>query len=333
MVRLNSCDHPFQLILDNEDRLMGTLTDGDVRRALLRGASLDDDVSECVHKNYILGQKGNYKGNSELLINSDRSVTFLPVVDEHGKLFEILINSPKDVRLGPALIMAGGFGTRLGERTRNIPKPLLPVGGRSILDHVISQLEEAGVETIYVAVHYLADQIIDFINSRKNVATISMIREDKPLGTAGALGMLPNSLTGSILVVNGDLITGVDYIALHKFHERQGLDATVGVTRYLVDVPFGVVRHGDDGMFTGIDEKPQISEFVAAGIYYLSSDFLALIPRGVPTDMPDPLNRGCELGMKIGLFPIHEYWHDVGRPADLKQVDSFIEGKPGSFSS
>ena len=217
--------------------------------------------------------------------------------------------------VGPEL---GDVGRRLGDQTRETPKPLLPVGGRPILDHVLANLEGCGVRDIYVSVHYHAHQISRYVETRANNADIHMVEETEPLGTAGALGRIDTDGHAPILVINGDVITDVDLVALHDFHVRDALDATIGVARYDVEVPFGVVRRGADGLFAGIDEKPRISNFVAAGVYYLSPGVAALVAKDLPLDMPELLNRSRGLGHKIGIFPIHEYWTDVGRPADLE---------------
>jgi len=205
-----------------------------------------------------------------------------------------------------------------------MPKPLLEVGGRPILDRVLEGLENAGVRRVILAVHYLADKIESFVAVRRNVATIELIREPSRLGTAGALGLVDPVSIGQmpLLVVNGDLVTRVDFRALHDFHVRHGNDGTLGVATYHVDVPYGVVRHDEEGLFEGIDEKPRFNYFVAAGVYYLTRQFMALVPKNRPFDMPDLLTQGKALGMRIGLFPIHEDWADIGRPADFEAVDA-----------
>ncbi|MEK9725133.1 MAG: sugar phosphate nucleotidyltransferase [Rhodospirillaceae bacterium] len=296
LARLNATEHLFQLVVDPERRLLGTLTDGDVRRALLRGVSLDAPVKESIHRDMLVGRA--------------------------GVVVEVLLRGAQSPGIDRALVMAGGFGKRLGERTRKTPKPLLPVGGRPILDHVLTNLEDCGVRVSHVSVHYHGDQIRDYIAQRRNRMIVDIVEEDRPLGTAGALGQIADTGRSPILVINGDVITNVDFAALHEFHVRHALDATVGVARYDIDVPFGVVRYGPDGLLAGIDEKPRISNFIAAGVYYLSPEFAALVPGDRAMDMPELLNQGREIGLRIGLFPIHEYWTDVGRPADLEAAEA-----------
>ncbi len=321
MARLDASDQLFQLIAGHDRVLVGTLTDGDVRRALLRGLSLDAPVGQCMHTKFIAGRVGSDAENQALLHTGHRLVNFVPVVDEMQRVVEVLVRQDQRTGVTRALVMAGGFGRRLGERTANIPKPLLPIGGRPILDHLLARLEDAGVMNIHISVHHYANQIQDFIASRENRAEFVFLEEDNPLGTAGALGRLLPSPSAPVLVMNADVLTNVDVGALHDFHVRHGFDATVGVARYEVDVPFGVVRYGDDGLFAGIEEKPRISNFIAAGIYYLSPEFIALVPAGRAMDMPELLNLGRSIGLRIGVFPIHEYWADIGRPDDLERAE------------
>jgi dTDP-glucose pyrophosphorylase len=321
--RINASPYLFQVVVDKEGCLLGTITDGDVRRGLLQGLSLDGPASSLLNSSPKFGFLGRDAENAQLLSLVRRREQFLPVLDSARRVREILV-SGSDEAMSTAVVMAGGLGSRLGERTRTMPKPLLEVGGRPILDRVLEALENAGVRRIVVSVHHLADKIEAFVTSRRNSAAIEFIREPSRLGTAGALGLLDAGSVGPtpLLVVNGDLVTRVDFRALHDFHVRHGNDGTLGVANYRVSVPFGVVRHNADGLFEGVDEKPQLNHFVAAGVYYLNPQILALIAKGMPIDMPDLLNEGRRAGLKIGLFPIHEEWADIGTPADFEAVDA-----------
>ncbi len=322
-MRINMSPYLFQVVVDEGGRLVGTITDGDVRRAILRGLLLESMASACLNQEPKFGLLGRDAENLRVLGLVLRREQFLPIIDDDRRVREILVRNP-DEALSTAVVMAGGPGTRLGERTRTTPKPLLEVGGRTILDRVLEGLENSGVRRIILAVHYLPDQVETFVAARCNKAAIEFIREPVRLGTAGALGLLDAGSVGSgpLLVVNGDLITNVDFRALHDFHVRHGYDGTIGVASYRIDVPFGVVRHNAEGQFQGVDEKPQLNHFVAAGVYHLSPQFLALVPKNQPIDMPDLLTRGKTVGMDIGLFPIHEQWADMGRPADLEAADA-----------
>ena len=318
LARINDSPvHLFQLVVDAEHRLLGTVTDGDVRRAILRGVTLEDLVSECMHQTPKTGQPGDDAANRALL----REAGFLPLLDKDGRLQGILADQEPAGSINCALVMAGGYGRRLGSRTQDLPKPLLNVGGRPILDRVLEQLEDIGVENIHIAVHFLGEKIERFISGRTNRAQIDFIRESEPLGTAGALGLLPPSARDEVLLVNGDVVTRVDYRALRDFHVASDLDATIGVSRYDMHIPFGVVRHDEKGLFESIVEKPTFSRFIAAGMYYLSAPFLAQVPQGRAIDMPELLDIAHRTGLRVGVFPVHEYWIDVGQPDDLELAE------------
>lgn len=322
LARLNATDHLFQLVTDDDGRLYGTVTDGDVRRAILDGASLDEPVGRCLHRNPLVGHINKDAANAEKLRKIGGYKAFLPVLDADGRVYEVLVAGARDkAAIKTALVMAGGRGTRLGERTKTTPKPLLDVGEKPILEHVLIALEDAGVPEIFVSVHYLADQIEAFIGSRAGRARVHTVHEGEQRGTIGALGLLPRPQRDVVLVVNGDVLSAVDFNAMAAFHTRHSYDATIGVARHEIDIPFGVIRHTSDGLFDRIDEKPRIGHFVAGGIYLLGPGFAALVPNDRPMDMPELLNEGRALGLSIGLFPIHEYWRDIGRPHDLAAAE------------
>ncbi|MFN0042030.1 MAG: sugar phosphate nucleotidyltransferase [Alphaproteobacteria bacterium] len=313
----------FQIVVGADGRVLGTVTDGDIRRAMLRGVGLDDAVESGMHRGPMTGRIGATAENQRLL----RQAKFLPVIDDAERLDHVLIARNVPGGIGTALVMAGGFGTRLGEATRGTPKPLLDIGGRPMIDRVLAGLEDAGVSRITVAVHYLAEQIEAFLDARGGRPRVSVIRESEPLGTAGALGLIDLPPDQPVFVVNGDLVTGVDYAAMHEFHVRHGFDGSVAAARHELTIPYGVLRYDEDGLISGIDEKPTLHHFVAAGIYYLSPEIVALVARGRPIDMPELLESARKIGLRIGVFPVHEHWRDVGRPGDLSAARSEFDGE------
>jgi len=317
MRRFNELPHPFVIVVDATRRPVGTVTDGDIRRAILAGAGLDAPIAKVMNGHPVVGSVDNATEARALL----EQVPFVPMVDAGGALVEIWRASPTATRIGAALVMAGGFGKRLGRKTKTAPKPLLPVGDKPILEHILARLEQSGIQDIFVSTHYLAERIREFLDARNGVARPNVIYEESSLGTAGALTLLPAPIGGPILVVNGDVLTQLDLDALDAFHHAHGFDGTVAVSPHRVPVPYGVVRQNLDGSFDGIDEKPTYTYFVAAGVYLLSPEFCRLVPEATRIDMPDLLNLGRSAGLKIGLFPIHEYWIDVGRPDDLAAAD------------
>lgn len=316
MTRIDRNSNAFQLIVDDEERLIGTVTDGDIRRGLLRGVALEDRIDLVMKRDFVAERVDRLPG--EQVIN--RQVTFIPVLDSEGRVATVLL-APARKFIRHALVMAGGFGRRLGTRTANLPKPLVTVGDRPILDRIIEQLENAGVQRITLSLHYLGDKIRDFIADRPNQTMIDFVEEKTPLGTAGALSLLTPSSDDPMLVVNGDLLTECNFNALNEYHRRQQFDGTIAIKRYEIDVPYGLIRYDENGLFSGIDEKPRISNYIAAGIYYLGPKFFGLLKPNEPIDMPDLLYRGRAAGLRIGLFPIHEYWLDIGQPKDLLKAD------------
>lgn len=315
LTRLNSM--AFQVVIDDDGRPVGTLTDGDARRGILAGANLDGPIAACMNRDPKIGRVGRDERSWVVV----EKYGFLPLVDKSGRLVAILERVAAGIGIATALLMAGGRGTRLGARTKSTPKPLLSVGGKPILEHIIGQLEAAGVAHIVLSVHYLAEQFEHFAERRKGTATLEILREPAQLGTAGALGLAHHRLTEPFLVVNADVLTDVSYGALRAFHDRHGYDGTVGIAQHRTRIPFGVIRQNAEGLFDGVDEKPNLVHFIAAGIYFFSPEFAALVPPNQPMDMPELLNRAQKAGLRIGLFPLHEYWTDVGTPDSLDAAD------------
>ena len=333
MARINATPYLFQVVVDGGGRVLDTVTDGDIRRAILANTTLDMPVRICMQQNAVTGRVGDDARNLEKLPALGSLVPFLPLLNEDGVLKEILVVSQAPTERATALVMAGGPGKRLGERTQETPKPLLTVGDKPILQHILERLEAVGIQNIYISVHHLAERIDAFISDRSNQARIHLIHESEPLGTAGSIGKLPRSLNEPLLVVNGDILTQVDFSALIVFHNRHGYDATIAAAQHEVELPFGVIRRNEDGMFLGVEEKPLIRNFVVAGIYYLSPQFCSLVPPGKAMDMPELLNLGRSMGLRIGLFPVHEYWVDVGRPAEFEAAqESHPAATPGASS-
>lgn len=307
----------FQIVVDRDGRPVGVLTDGDARRGMLAGATLDDPVRLCMNTQPTFGKAGRDERNLGLA----EKLGFVPLVDKSGRLVSVLERFDSGSGIETAVLMAGGRGTRLGARTKTTPKPLLQVGGKPIIEHIISGLEAAGVRKIHISVHYLASQFENYVARRKGLAAIDVVHEPSQLGTAGALGLLNKRLQQPFLVINADVLTEVNYGALRAFHDRHGYDGTVGIAQHRTRIPFGVVKRDPEGLFAGVDEKPELVHFVIAGIYYFSPEIASLVPLDRPFDMPELLNAARDAGLRIGLFPLHEYWTDVGTPDSLDAAD------------
>ena len=320
--RINATKGLFQIVVDETGVFVGTITDGDIRRAILTGTGLSDAASQCVFRDAIVARSS--ESNQEIsgkLDSLDHARPHVPVLDADGRVTSIAFHEfvANDKLFG--LVMAGGRGTRLGGRTAKTPKPLLHVGGKSILLRVLQTLDAASIDQIFISAHYLADQIEEFAANWDGTAELSVLLEEKPLGTAGSLGLIPESIKCPALVVNADVLTNLDIRGMATYHKRHDNDATIAVANHEFVIPYGVIEQTEDGLFNGIQEKPRISNFVASGIYILEPAFRELVVDNQRLDMPELLKRGKKLGLRIGLYPVHEYWTDIGHPDQLDAAE------------
>jgi dTDP-glucose pyrophosphorylase len=313
------------VLVVEEGRLLGTVTDGDVRRALLGSATLDSRIAEVMNRNFSAVETST-PPESMLQLMLARSIKQVPVVDSHGRvlglyLLQDLVET-KPARPNWAVVMAGGRGRRLEPLTQSTPKPMLSVGNQPLLHHIIDQLVGYGFRNLYIALHYLGDQIEDYFGDGVRFGCrIRYLRETDPLGTAGALSLLPELPEDPLLVVNGDLVTDINYSALLDFHRQQNHDATLCVREFHYRVPYGVVAL-DQTRITGIEEKPLHRFFISAGITVLNAEVLSHLPREGPVQMPELLEKARLAGKSVGAFPVQEYWLDMGQMEDYLKVRS-----------
>ena len=323
------------LVVDDQHRLLATLTDGDLRRAVLAGLSLDLPIASLIEG---LRSQGRCHpvtlpaGSSREAILSEmqtRSVRQVPLVDERGRVIELAV---LDELVGPlpvpvnAVVMAGGYGKRLMPLTSETPKPMLRVGEQPLLERLVQQLKQAGISRVNISTHYKSDQISEhFGNGEAFGVAVEYVSEEQPLGTAGALSLV--SSEDPLLVINGDILTALDFRALLNFHFEHSAEMTVAVREYGLDVPYGVVE--TDGIHvTSVTEKPTVKLFVNAGIYLVSPSARKMVPSGQHFDMPQLIDALVKAGGKVISFPIWEYWLDIGRQEDYQRAQRDI-GKMG----
>jgi dTDP-glucose pyrophosphorylase len=304
------------LVVDEKRRLLGSVTDGDIRRAVLSGAQLTDSVAKAMNRAPVTIEEHDV-GKKALKIMQVRDLLQLPVVNAEGAVIGLETMQGqvlKCSRENPILLMAGGFGRRLHPLTQKVPKPLLTVGNKPILETILEQLVDEGFVQFFLSVHYRSDQIeAHFGDGAKWAAQITYLREEEPLGTAGAIGLLDRAkIDKPLIVMNGDLLTRLNFGRLADYHDDHTGSATICVREYDFQIPFGVV-HGENNQLTEIIEKPVHTVFVNAGIYVLNPELLSLCDAGKPLDMPHLLKRAVANGEEIRMFPIHEYWLDIGR--------------------
>jgi dTDP-glucose pyrophosphorylase len=310
------------VVEETSGRVVGTLTDGDIRRAFLKGATMTTPLDEYVMRTFVSVGPGASRAEVIDLMQS-RWLSQVPILDEGGRLIglhtlhEILGAA---ARPNWAVIMAGGRGERLRPLTDTVPKPMIHIAGRPILERIILHLVGAGIRRIFIAVNYKADVIeAHFGNGSRFGCTIEYLREQKPLGTGGALSLLPASPQHPTLVLNGDLLTQFDVGRLLTFHTRGGYCATVGIHEYTHTVPFGVVEVDADCVVQ-MREKPSEVWLTNAGIYVLEPAVVERVPKASEYPLPALIEECLERKDRVGAFPIETDWIDVGHQAELKRA-------------
>jgi dTDP-glucose pyrophosphorylase len=312
------------LVVDTDRRLLGTLSDGDARRGLLRGLSLADKVSAAMHASPTCAKIGESRHN---ILSTMRRLGLhqMPVLDAHGRVQGLEIVDDyfaAPVRDNWVVIMAGGLGTRLHELTREVPKPMLKIGSRPLLETIVRGYANQGFRRFYIAVNYKADQIESHFGVGSELGVeIRYLREQQRLGTAGALSLLPEVPSVPIFVTNADLLTKEDFGYMIDHHVLANADATMAVRDYEMQVPFGVVRERD-GCIEAIEEKPIQRFVVSAGMYVLSPSALEHVPRDTQFDMPTLFEALVRAGLRTRCHPIDGYWLDIGRVTDYEQAQS-----------
>ena len=320
----NNLSLKFQIIIDKTLEVLGTITDGDIRRGILKDFSLDSQITEIMNKNFILGNINDDIQNNIKLekLNFLEKAPFLPIVDEKNILNSILTINDLPHHNTSALIMAGGFGKRLGSYTENKPKPLVEVAGKPIIQYVLDKVLVSTITDINISVHYKHELISDFIKKINVRKKINIIKESKPLGTIGALGLIENKKHDAFLVLNADVITDLPLNEFIVFHNDNKNDITIGAAIHEFEIPYGVIKYDELGKFYGISEKPSIKNLVSAGIYIISKKSSLLIPKNKYMDIPEFIELAKVSGLKVGVFPVHEYWTDVGLPETLSKANN-----------
>lgn len=331
IARMNSNRLGIILVVDKEQHLLGTITDGDIRRAILGNVGLNAAVS------LVLENKAGTQYAKPLTaqVGRDRSVYLqllkkhqvlhLPILDANRRVVGLVTMDefvPYALPSMQAVVMAGGRGTRLLPLTEDLPKPMLPVGDKPLLEIIIEQLRSVGIQQVNVTTHHKPEKITQHFGDGKGFGVnLSYVSEDRPLGTAGALGLMETP-KDTLLVINGDVLTEVNFKAMLQYHREHKADLTVAVHTYEVEVPYGVLEC-DGVAIKGLKEKPSVSFLVNAGIYLLEPKVHSYIPTGEHYNMTDLIQRLIDEGRPVVSFPIHEYWLDIGRYAEYQQAQEY----------
>jgi NDP-sugar pyrophosphorylase family protein len=315
------------LVLDNA-KLIGSVTDGDIRRSFLSGFSLNSLVSEICKKDPIVAHDGMTDEDMGRLAHANR-IYCLPIVDKNGNVLKVKVLDQEEIgHKGEhviAVIMAGGDGTRLGALTEKTPKPMLRVNGKPILQIIIEALRDNGIRKIYINIRYLGEIIKDYFKDGLCFGVeIEYIIEPKPMGTAGSLSLIPEHLLpkSSFLVLNGDVLTTLDFQSFYNFHTVAKYDFTLCGRPYEVKIPFGYPTIEGD-IVTAFREKPTLTYFVNSGIYSISPCLINKVPVGKYFNMPDLIRAAIEDGARVGMFPLREEFHEIGRPESYRAAEEF----------
>lgn len=319
--RLNSLSGGAMVlfIIDPAGKVVGSLTDGDVRRALLRGVELDSPVTDAANARFrsvsaVTPDVGRIRRWRE------EGLRLLPVLDAEGALHSVLdLKRTANALPMSAVLMAGGKGERLRPLTLDTPKPLLQIEGKAIIDYNIEALAAVGVNDITVTTRYLADKLDEHFARPVASVQVKTVREDAPLGTIGAVSLIDLPDSGVTLVMNSDLITTISFEDMYLHHLERGAAVTIAAIPYQVSVPFAIMRL-DGQRVMGLDEKPSYSYYANAGIYIFDNRLLHAVPRNTPVDAPDLITDAIAAGEVVSYFPINGSWIDVGTPTDFRQA-------------
>lgn len=309
-------------VTDSEGRVTGSVTDGDIRRAMLAGHSLDAPVTEAMQRRFrSVTAPAASPGNVQFFKTlRGRGITLVPVLDDYGRPVDLVDLRATRTRLPlGAVLMAGGKGERLRPQTLKTPKPLLKIEGKAIIDYNIDALLACGISDITVTTRYLADQIYDHFADPINGVRVRCVTEDQPLGTIGAVGLCNVPAEGNTLIMNSDIITTISFEDMFLRHIQEEADVTIAVTPYQISVPFAILDT-DGTRVTGLEEKPTFSYLINAGIYIFSNQVLARLDGHTHKDAPDLAAEVIAEGGKVVYSPIDGTWIDVGSPADFVQA-------------
>ena len=325
--RLNELRNLSRLILfvvDDNEKVIGSVTDGDIRRSIIAEQNLQKTLGEIANPDFKrLYQKDTYQ-SFEKYRKSD--IKILPILNQEGKMVDLIDLEYTKAQLPlEAVIMAGGRGKRLSPLTDTIPKPMLRLGDKPIIEHNIDRLISFGIKKIYISVKYLGEQIVNYLGdgSQKGIS-IEYVWEDEPLGTAGALALINDLSTEHILLMNSDLFTNVNFESLYLKLINEGADMAVASTEYKVDIPYAVFETRE-GKVTNFKEKPSFIYHSNAGIYILKRSLIAKIEKGKYCDITDVMEQLVTEGGKLVYDPIIGYWIDIGKTVDYEHAQEFIK--------
>ena len=312
-------------VVDSENKVIGSLTDGDIRRALIKGISVTETVEKAVHRDFNFLRKNVNDDVKNIHIQRELKMKLVPVLDENNQIYEI-INLEKYKTLLPvdAVLMAGGKGERLRPLTEKTPKPLIKVGEKCIIDYNIDSLISYGIKNIFVTVNYLGEQLEEHFKEKRDGIKINTVKEPKYLGTIGSIKFVESFYKDTILVMNSDLFTNIDYEDFYLHFKEHDADMSVAAVPYIVKVPYGVFNL-EGRNIKGVTEKPTISYYANAGIYLIKKELLKLIPENKFYNATDFMSSLINNNYKVIRYPISGYWIDIGQHDELERAKEIVK--------
>ena len=313
-------------VVDEKNILLGSLTDGDLRRGFIRGLGFDNSIVDFIQPNpkFIYNKEFNQEKLKEF---KDNLIKIIPIINSDKQIVDVL-NFRFRTTLLPldAVLMAGGEGKRLRPLTENTPKPLLKVGDKPIIEHNIDRLANVGIENIYLSINYLGEQLEAYFGdgSSKNIK-VDYLREHKPLGTIGSVLLVNEFQHEDVLIMNSDLLTNIDFADFYKTFKDSNADMVVAATSYHVDVPYAVLETDENQCVKTLKEKPRYTYFSNAGIYIIKKKLLSMIPVDEFYDITDLMEKVIEMDQKLVTYPINGYWLDIGKHEDFKKAQEDIK--------
>ncbi|MFA6075355.1 MAG: nucleotidyltransferase family protein [Negativicutes bacterium] len=325
---IDSNSFQIALVVNENMHLKGIVTDGDIRRAMIDGVSIQESVKLIMNTTPVVARNDErYRILSKM---QNIRIHQIPILDEEGRLvgLEILDDLVQQIEVKENIVflMAGGLGSRLGELTQNRPKPLLHIGKKTILETIIENFASQGYRNFRLSVNYLAEMIQEYFGDGTNWnVNIEYVIEKERMGTAGALSLLTENIKAPLIVMNGDVLTRIDFEQLVKFHNDHDSIATMCVKEYSIQIPYGVVQI-DRTKLMGIVEKPKQTHFTCAGVYVLDPKVIDYLPRDTRFDMPDLFQMLVADNLNVSAYPIDDYWFDIGSKEDyIKASEDLIE--------
>ena len=312
-------------VVDEENRMVGTLTDGDSRRALISGVSVKDKTEIIMHKDYNYMRVDNIKDVKEIRRLKELQITFVPVLDDNNHIVDIIDLDKYKTRLPvDAVLMAGGKGERLRPLTENTPKPLLPVGNKAIIDHNVDRLISYGITHISVTVNYLREQIEDHYVQPRNEVMIQTVREPKYLGTIGSVKFVQKFYNDTVLLMNSDVFTNIDYEDFYLHFQQHDAEMSVAAIPYNVSIPYGVLDLNGRNIL-GLLEKPKYTYYANAGIYLIKRSALNEIPDNIFFNATDLVELLISEGKKVIRYPLNGTWIDIGNPQEYQKAQDLVK--------